>query len=253
MLSRCCIYNNCRTFDETNHLIMALVKFSALVSEMRNKLNGSVFSKNRAGNYLRNKVTPVNPQTTKQVNVRGSFGLLSSNWRDLTQEQRNGWNDASANFPYNNIFGDQKILSGLQLYVKLNQNLSTGGLPPITDAPLPQGFPAITGFAVLAEIVDDAFELTSVSTITGDLVGFTALFFATPGVSAGKAYVKNQFRKIANLTAATGPVDLSAAYLMNYDTPAVGSKVFVRMALLNNATGQVSTGVQDFSIVVVAE
>ena len=42
---------------------MAKILTTAIVADIRNKLNGSVFSKNRYGAYVRTKVTPVNPQT----------------------------------------------------------------------------------------------------------------------------------------------------------------------------------------------
>ena len=70
-------------------ILMAKVLFSALISDMRNKLNGSVFAKNRGGSYLRTKVTPVNPQTVAQVhkrqhgagNLRGGNRALSGSAR----------------------------------------------------------------------------------------------------------------------------------------------------------------------------
>ena len=43
---------------------MAKIKMTAIVADMRNKLNGSVFSRNRGGAYIRTKVTPINPQTS---------------------------------------------------------------------------------------------------------------------------------------------------------------------------------------------
>ena len=63
---------------------MAKIKLSAIVSEMRGKLNGSVFSKNRGGAYIRTKVTPVNPQSLAQGLVRATLTNLSQAWRGLT-------------------------------------------------------------------------------------------------------------------------------------------------------------------------
>ena len=54
---------------------MAKILMTAIVADIRNKLNGSVFSKNRYGAYVRTKVTPVNPQSTAQQNTRNNLSL----------------------------------------------------------------------------------------------------------------------------------------------------------------------------------
>jgi hypothetical protein len=46
------------------------VLYGQIISEARGKLGGLVASKNTYGNYMRNKVTPANPQTTEQVAAR---------------------------------------------------------------------------------------------------------------------------------------------------------------------------------------
>jgi len=106
---------------------MAKVKFSALISDMRNKLNGSVFSKNRAGSYLRNKVTPSNPSTPSQALVRSILGTLASTWRTLTDPQRDAWNAAVESWLTTDIFGDTVTPSGFGLYVRLNGNIVNAG------------------------------------------------------------------------------------------------------------------------------
>src|SRR3546814_20356183 len=75
---------------------MAKVKFGALMTDARGKLGGHVFSKNRAGSYLRTKVTPVNPQTSYQTSVRALFGAISPQWSGLSQAVRDSFNGAVA-------------------------------------------------------------------------------------------------------------------------------------------------------------
>src|SRR4051794_38926446 len=123
---------------------MAKIKYSALVSDMRNKLNGSVMSQNRYGSFVRNKVTPVNPQTSYQQAARQSLGNLSSSFRELTAGQIAAWNRSGVNFPFTDIFGDIKHLSGQTLFVKLNANLEKVNSPRILQPPLPVGFPEIS-------------------------------------------------------------------------------------------------------------
>ena len=66
---------------------MAKIKMTAIVADMRNKLNGSVFSRNRGGAYIRTKVTPINPQTAAQVQARSLLTSLSQGFRSLSQAQ----------------------------------------------------------------------------------------------------------------------------------------------------------------------
>src|SRR5437867_2761155 len=116
---------------------MAKLLFTAVVADMRNKLNGTVFSKNRYGAYARTKVTPVNPQSTAQQNQRNTLSTNSAAWRGLTEAQRQSWIDGAINFPTTDIFGNSKILSGQALYVKFNNNLASIGVAPIDTAPTP--------------------------------------------------------------------------------------------------------------------
>jgi len=49
---------------------------------------------------------------------------------------QNCWNACAQNFPYSDRFGDQKLLSGNGLFVKLNLNLLALGLDPVTTTPV---------------------------------------------------------------------------------------------------------------------
>lgn len=225
---------------------MAKVKFSALVSEMRNKLNGSVFSKNRAGNYLRNKTTPVNPQTTFQQAVRQRLGNLSAGFRALGLSVIQAWNEAAVNFPYTDIFGDQKFLNGKDLYVKLNVNLANAAQSPITAPPLPVGFPvfSLTGATLTqAAGVFDSFTLATSFAIVP--AGYTLLVHATDPINPGINFVKNRYRLLGAFTAADNEVNLETAYPARFGTTMVlNQRVFVKAVLISNTTGQQSVPVE---------
>ena len=123
---------------------MALFKPSAIASDIRGTLAGTVFSKNRGGNYIRQKVTPVNPKTSFQTVVRNRLASFSQGWRALTAAQINAWNAAVAGFAKTNIFGDLRNPTGLQLYVKVNANLVSSGGTAITTPAAPKGVSVVT-------------------------------------------------------------------------------------------------------------
>ena len=243
-------YRNCSAirFTKVNNFflyfsIMAKVKYSALVSDMRNKLNGSVLSKNRAGNYIRNKVTPVNPQTAAQQANRQQLGSMSSAWNGLTESQRQSWRGAVASFPYTDIFGDRKELDGKSLMIKLNLNLLNAGQAQIQTAPASVAIPELAITSAAAEVGGILQMVVTPATIPA---GFSLLVYATPPVNAGVYFVKNKYRLLGAATAAAGIVDLASLYEAKFgalSTGDIGKAVSFRGALVSNTTGQLGVPV----------
>lgn len=229
---------------------MSKIKYSALVSDMRNKLNGSVMSKNRYGSYIRNKVTPVNPQTSFQTNQRANLSALSAAWRSLTDSQRAGWFAVAAGAPRTDIFGDPKILAGNALFVSLNLNLLAAGQAQIDDAPIFDTVPVISGADLTVELTAGALTTAEITITPATIpVGFSLIVYATPGVSPGISFVKNKYRYLGNFTPAVGVIDFQAAYIARFGDPLLGNKVFVRLALVNNTTGQLGLPTESVAIV----
>jgi hypothetical protein len=227
---------------------MARIKYSALVSDMRNKLNGSVLSKNRAGSYVRNKTTPVNPQTSFQQAQRQRLGSLSTGWGGLTQAQRQSWLSATSSFPYTDIFGDKKELDGKSLYIKLNSNLENVGSAQIDVAPASVGIPVfgVTGALVTpGGISADSFTV-DVSSATVP-AGFALAVYATPPIKPGVSFVKNKYRFIGVATVTAGVADITDAYnARGFGEFPAGYGAYVRAVLVSTTSGQmgVPTGVQ---------
>lgn len=230
---------------------MAKVKYSALVSDMRNKLNGSVLSKNRAGNYIRNKTTPVNPQTPAQQANRQQLGSMSSAWNGLTESQRLSWRGAVASFPYTDIFGDRKELDGKSLFIKLNLNLLNAGQSQIQTAPTSLAIPEIAMTGAAASVASDIILSFGFATVP---VGFTLLVYGTPPVNAGVAFVKNKYRLLGAATVATNDADITALYDAKFGALAsadIGKGVNFKAVLVSNTTGQMGVPVDIRTNVVV--
>lgn len=227
---------------------MAKIKYSALVSDMRNKLNGSVMSKNRYGSYVRNKVTPTNPATTAQVAARNRLATWSQGWRGLTQAQRNGWITGAGSFPIIDIFGDSKILAGNALYTQLNVNLALIGASSIDDLPTPVAIPALTSITVTAAEGTPAVSIVFAPTPVP--AGFKMLIEATPPMPPSRLFVKNQFRVIATVEAAgTSPYNALSAYAAKFGNPVAGQVIYVRARLISSTTGQSGISMQASAVV----
>ncbi len=213
------------------------MKFGAIVVDGRNKIGGHVASKNRAGAYLRTKVTPVNPRSAGQSGARSRLASMAQAWRGLTASERQSWIAAVNDFKKSDIFGDIKVPSGFNLFVKLNTNLLLSGNPINNTAPAFVNPGNVTSFALTA--TESGHVLTGVIIPATDPSGSVLCARATPQLSAGKSFVKSEFRVISTgVTNTTGAIDLALAYSAKFgDISDVGSKVFVELFYLSEATG----------------
>ena len=228
---------------------MAKVKFSALISEMRNKLNGSVFARNRGGAYLRNKVTPVNPQTIAQVQARSLLTSYSQSWRSLTQNQRDAWRSVVDQWSRTDVFGDVVNPSGSSLYIRLNINISLAGGAAISTPPTPTGAAALSDLSVAA---DESSNTVAVTFDPAAVPAGHALYIeATPNLSPGISNANSRFRYVATgAAAATSPIAIGTEYLAKFGALVEGQKLFIRAKFINATTGEVSQSLVASTIVV---
>lgn len=228
-------------------------KFGAIVVAGSGKIGGHVASRNRAGAYIRTKVTPINPQTASQSAVRNRLAGLSSGWRGLTVAQRIAWNAAVQDFARTDVFGDIKNPSGFNLYQRLNNNLLNIGEAAITVPPQPLAVHAFTGLSLTAAdgTVAEAMALTFAPAIDAD---HKVKVFATPPLSAGKSFVSSEYRQIGVLeNGDVSPYDLLAEYQAKFaSTGAAGQKIFVKVVQVEVNSGQEGTPLSASAIVTVS-
>lgn len=228
---------------------MAKIKFTAFLAEARGKLSGTVFSKNRGGNYVRTKVTPVNPQTVDQIAQRNRLSSYAQNFRALTASQIAAWNAAVANFTNTDIFGDIKTPAGINLYNKLNMNLDLAGQSAINTPPLPVGADPVVLDSLVSDVSSSLFTIDA--TVAAVPAGHTLIVEATPQMSPGKSFVKSEYRVIDTVAASTAfPYAAGAAYIAKFGAPIAGQKVFARVKTINNTTGEASGYSSIFTITI---
>lgn len=211
-------------------------QFGALVVAGSGKINGWVASRNRGGAYFRTKVTPLNPSTSAQQNARGILGSLSTQWSQLTEEQRLSFNNAVASFATTDIFGDIRNPSGINLYVKLNTNLINTGQAQITSAPAKEEF-AFSPISLIG--MDVSTQAVFITLENGLNDGNTILVFATPTLSNGTSFVKNRLRSIGHFPVAASEAEVSSGYTSKFGAFALGANIVVGFRVVS-ATGQAS-------------
>lgn len=220
---------------------MARIKFSSIgITNIVGKAGGSVYSTNKGGAYFKNFVKPSNPKTSAQQSVRAIFGAIASSWRLLTDPQRKGWEEASKEFPYKDVFGDTKQLSGAGLHQKLNGNLASANLSLLNDAPAVEGVSSIIGEAQNSYSVQDdkwlfKLDLNAIMPVAGAYV-----IEATAKVSNGISNFSGRYRSIYTgaLSASADEIvpvsgDLTEAYSNMFGKPVLGANIGVRVRVVN--------------------
>lgn len=224
------------------------IKYSALVSDARGKLNGSVASRNRYGSYLRNKMTPVNRRTDFQQEVRSRFGAMSAKWNEITEAQRDAWRAYAEGKPYTDVFGDQKVLQGNSMFTGINTLLLNAELPTLdspdnTSVDLPFLDLGITSLTA----TDVTIKLNSVDTDADKIV-----VYATPPVSRGKKFLKNDYRIVAVLELTdftTNEADITDAYVARFGAVIAGSRVGIGIVqVASNGQHSVMDTAQDVGL-----
>ena len=225
------------------------VKFGALIVEGRGKINGWVASRNRGGSYFRTKVTPINPSTSYQVAIRSRLAAISSGWSGLTAAQRAAWNAVVGDFAKTDIFGDLKNPSGFNLYQRLNNNLITCSKAAITSPPVLTAVPTMSSLSLAVGVGAGTVILTYGPAIPADIA---VKVFATAPMSAGKNFVKSEYRLIdVIVTADSSPFDITTEYEAKFgDGYAAGQKIFVKCVPVQFPTGISGLGLSCSTIVV---
>jgi hypothetical protein len=225
---------------------MAIFTPGAIVSEISGKIAASVYTRNRGGNVIRNRRTPINRRSVAQSIRRQGLGNLASGWRGLTQAQRDSWNGASNNFPYQNALGETKFLSGEQLYIQFNQNLLLIGASVVNAAPAPFSFATFS--LSLAAAATPSFDVTF--TPTPMAADNNLAVYATPNLSPGVGSPNaSRFRFIGVIAPTdTSPADMLADFQAVHGDPVAGQKIFVEVRPIS-ATGQGGTPLRASAIV----
>lgn len=232
---------------------MAKVVFSDLIVEMRGKVGGAVYSKNKGGAYRKRRTVPSNPQTAAQIAVRGKVSTLSQAWKTLTSEQQAAWQAATPQFQYVNNLGQLQSYTAQALFMALNSSIRAANPSAslLTSPPAPASITNVVPSAVTA-LVDsgllDEFAITFAPTVPA---GHAVIVQATRGMSSGVTRPsKSDFRQIGVIAAAaTSPYNGQAAYLATFGSPSIGQKVFARFVTVLLATGQRIEGGQVETVV----
>ena len=134
-----------------------------ILGSLRGSIGDNTFSHNRGGDYVRRRVSPTNPNSTRQQTMRTFLGTLAALWSStLSAAQRGQWNTWAGNQAKEGPLGNSINWTGMNGYVHCNTHLLDSGDPRI-DAP--PGVVAPTGLLTLS--IDVSAATTADVTFTG--------------------------------------------------------------------------------------
>ena len=224
---------------------MALIKLGALAQDVRGSLNGTVFSRNRGGAYVRSKVSPLQPVSEFTAAIRQAFKATSQSWAtQLTPVQRAAWIAFASVHPFVNVFGDSIILSGIAMYQAINQRLMLCGETLVLDAPL--SFIVADLGDVVVTSVWAAGACDTLQIVPGrELTYEEGLYvFLTPGLPPGVKVQNPDYRLLCNQDTGLFPSGEDLDGVANERYPAAGwttgKQWSLRVSALNKVTGAIS-------------
>ena len=222
---------------------MAIVKFTAIVDEIRGSIGGTTFQRNAYGWSIKRKPNIIRPNTLRQQVSKTSFGSITRYWSTLSQVNRDSWDTYASTYPIPSIKNPSVDITGFNYFVKYHLiKFTTGSRSFLDNATAASGSLTFTSFVLESNNLD-WFQLVFDYVSSSDL--FISLFFLSPPLEDSRVvprltplYIDSSLPTSSVSTARTVDISLAATYDDLYNTlPVVGSSVVVRIPSYNTVSG----------------
>lgn len=191
---------------------------------------GTTYSHNRAGQYTRNRRSPVQPVGTGRRGViRAAFGAASSAWGALTPTVQASWTAYANGHPYTDSLGQSIKLTGHQMYVAVNTELINCGAAQSAAIPVTDGvFAAV--LTTFTAVHAGAITLTPGG--GGGATDFLLIAVSAPQ-SGGRGFCKTfwQYGHVAGNSVVA--IVLTTGYNAQFGSPIAGQRIFYRLTPVN--------------------
>jgi hypothetical protein len=193
-----------------------------LTAPQSGSMAGTTASRNRFGQYLRSRATPVQPRTTFQLNQRARMSTNAAAWRALTDAQRGGWLSLGLMISRTDSLGQTYTMNGFMAYCSVNNNKLDAGDAAVSDAP---------AIVTPADLLTATITLTSAAlsiayTATPLAAGVRLFIWVSPQQSAGRKFNGDYRLLSVTAAAAASPSNSLAAYTARFGVPVTGTRIF---------------------------
>ncbi len=219
-----------------------LVQYGGGVLDARGSIGGQTASRNRYGNYLRARTTPVNPQSSRQNKIRAVVQLLAQYWSGtLTQLQRDAWEVYAAAITRTNKLGAQIKLTGFNHFIRSNsiRQQSDNAIVPAGPVVLTLP-PADPIFVCEVDEIGQEISITFDPLLSWNIIdnGFMYVFMSIPK-AAGTNFIGGPFRLAGAIDGDTASPPTSPQVLP-VPFPVAEGQALVCQARIAEADGRLS-------------
>lgn len=113
---------------------MAVVQYTAIVNQLRGKLNGSQFNKTKNSGTLQRKSQQSRGVRGDQTRSRSTFASVQRSWSSLSAQQHEDWQACANSNPVRDRFGNLVVSTGYNTFIRCNVNRATLGYPVLENA-----------------------------------------------------------------------------------------------------------------------
>lgn len=116
---------------------MANIRTGSIVADIRGKVGTEIYSRNRGGAYVKNYVSPIQPNSIAQMTQRGMMATAVAAWQALSDPERQLWLNAALKAPTSGLGADKIRRSGYNEFISRKRNLlniSNNNNPTVIDA-----------------------------------------------------------------------------------------------------------------------
>lgn len=196
---------------------------------------GTTHSHNRAGQYTRNRRSPVQPVGSgRRAQVRAALSSASAGWSALTGAQRAAWEGFAGSHPITDSLGQSITLTGHQMFVRVYCSAINVGITAPTVPPADLDLPDTAGATVVLSVASGV-TINDFDGPTGSKIAVAV----SPQFSAGRSYNKTFWQPAGELgyvDAESAPYELAPSnYAAEFGTMVLGKRIFVRMTPVSSA------------------
>jgi hypothetical protein len=199
---------------------MAVFTPGPLISEIRGKINGKVFSRNHWGPFVRARIDTPQTASPYLASTQAALAEGVSAWQSLSFEEQQAWNDAAKLIRRKNSISYEYALNGYAALVGRYVNRMLLGSTATGFQPMP----LVRAFPWISEVTYAPDEINIHWRTLGSHPFTEILFYASAPFSTGiNAVDMQKLRYIDRMTAAgsSGSKNVYTAYVDRFN-PCVG-------------------------------
>jgi hypothetical protein len=236
---------------------MAIVKFTAIVDEIRGSIGGTTFQRNAYGWSIKRKPNIIRPNTLRQQVKKDSFSSITRYWKTLTPVQRTSWDTYATNHPLTSIKNPSVNITGFSYFIKYHLIRFTAS----SQVFLPSAgvfYPDYT-FTSFVLKADDLGQFRLIYNYNSNVTVVNSVFYLSPPLNESRIvprltplFISSFFQSSSIGNARTVDESIAAPYFSEYATiPLINSWISVRITIYSVFDGSLFF-VAQFRVQVVA-